>query len=606
MQSIKYWLFKKRDLLVFKLGIKPSKSNTKDLSFFIKKIEEFGLFFKKENKIDCSPEVLFDSNKKATKIFLLNRWHSIPDDQFRFWHTDWTLPEDQLFSWYPKNNIPFFPKIKIITTFNSDLLAFGPEIKIPWETGRMQYLSNLALNFYEQDNNTQTIYINFISQSLKSFFINCPYLGGVQWCNPMEVSIRAVNIIFTLSLLNDEPKLKYLFPEIISSLKNHSSFIKSYLETSATPNNHYLSNIVGLLYLDIFLSQKDLLEMKATIQGALNDFRAQMFDDGSFYEGSSSYHSLNLEMLDHIYLISDFLKIDLAEKSGLKEKATKLFFACSTKDSYLNIGDNDSAKFVFSNNLADKKQDHKKIIVQSFPDFGLIVAKTCNSLVSLRCFNYKKQLQPSGHFHDDQLSVSIKIDGEDILVDPGTGGYTSNSDLRNYLRDSSNHSTFSIQTASKDSSQLFQTKIPKIFKSNIFFKNDVERGIITMIGECAELYDEILLERSRVIKIFKKINSSGFESIEKIKIIDQVKASGKGKVLPEGIKVFWNFILAPNVLINQVGIRIISSIKLTEEGSFFSKNYLSVNRTSKLTGNLFLTDIKPSQTATTIIFFKPS
>jgi hypothetical protein len=315
-------------------------------------------------------------------------------------------------------------------------------------------------------------------------------------------------------------------------------------------------------------------------------------------------------MLDHIYLISNFLKIDLAEKSGLKEKATKLFFACSTKDSYLSIGDNDSAKFVFSNNLSDnlsdRKQDHKKIIVQSFPDFGLIVAKTCNSLVSLRCFNYEKQLQPSGHFHDDQLSVSIKIDGEDILVDPGTGGYTSNGNLRNYLRDSSNHSTFSIQTASKDSAQLFQTKIPKIFKSNIFFKNDVERGTITMIAECYELYDEILLERSRVIKIFKKINSRNIESIEKIEIIDKITAYGKGKVLPEFINVFWNFILAPNILVNKQGIKIISSIKLKKEGSFFSKNYLSVIRTSKLIGKLVLTDIKPSQTATTIIFFKPS
>lgn len=341
--------------------------------------------------------------------------------------------------------------------------------------------------------------------------------------------------------------------------------------------------------------------MKVAVQDALNNFKVQMFDDGSFYEGSSCYHKLNLEMLDHVYILSYFLKIDLAEKSGLKEKANKLFLACSTKDSYLSIGDNDSAKFVFSSRLTKPEHCYKKIIVESFPEFGLVVAKSEKILISLRCFNYKKQLQPSGHFHDDQLSVSIKINGEDIFVDPGTGSYTSNASLRNYLRDSSSHSTFSIKSETNNFDQLFQNKIPKIFKSNIFVKNNIETDTITITGECTELHDEVLIERSRVVKIVKKIDTSGFESIEKIKIIDNIKASGKSSLFQKDIKILWNFILAPNFLVNNFGTKIFSTINLKKESSLFSESYLNVCVTQKLTGHIILTNRNRSKTVTTII-----
>lgn len=49
-----------------------------------------------------------------------------------------------------------------------------------------------------------------------------------------------------------------------------------------------------------------------------------------------------------------------------------------------------------------------------------------------------------GHAHNDKLSFELCIDGEDIFIDPGTGVYTSNPHLRNYLRSAVAHSTLRL------------------------------------------------------------------------------------------------------------------------------------------------------------------
>ena len=52
---------------------------------------------------------------------------------------------------------------------------------------------------------------------------------------------------------------------------------------------------------------------------------------------------------------------------------------------------------------------------------------------------------PMGHRHNDQLSFELNVGGVDFLVDPGSGTYTPNPDLRNRLRSSSSHNTASVE-----------------------------------------------------------------------------------------------------------------------------------------------------------------
>lgn len=70
----------------------------------------------------------------------------------------------------------------------------------------------------------------------------------------------------------------------------------------------------------------------------------------------------------------------------------------------------------------------------AFPDFGLYVLHGAGVHISFRCAKHLRADAPSGHTHDDNLSVSF-FDGEDHLIaDPGTYVYTSLPEERNRYR----------------------------------------------------------------------------------------------------------------------------------------------------------------------------
>jgi hypothetical protein len=49
-----------------------------------------------------------------------------------------------------------------------------------------------------------------------------------------------------------------------------------------------------------------------------------------------------------------------------------------------------------------------------------------------------------GHAHADALSVTASLRGKPLLVDPGTGNYTADSDLRNRFRSTKSHNTITF------------------------------------------------------------------------------------------------------------------------------------------------------------------
>ncbi len=67
----------------------------------------------------------------------------------------------------------------------------------------------------------------------------------------------------------------------------------------------------------------------------------------------------------------------------------------------------------------------------AYPDFGLYIFRSSHLYLAVRCgaIGYN-----GAHAHNDQLSVELSIDGEDILVDPGTYLYTPLPERRNEYR----------------------------------------------------------------------------------------------------------------------------------------------------------------------------
>ena len=69
----------------------------------------------------------------------------------------------------------------------------------------------------------------------------------------------------------------------------------------------------------------------------------------------------------------------------------------------------------------------------AYPDFGLYIYRSNRLYLSIRCGSVG-QNGNGGHAHNDQLSIELNIDGNDVITDPGTYLYTPLPARRNEYR----------------------------------------------------------------------------------------------------------------------------------------------------------------------------
>lgn len=480
----------------------------------------------------------------------------------------------------------------------------GYDVKYIWELGRLQHLPQMALAAIERDGKDRDRIVDEIKNQFIDFVVhNKPYFG-TNWTCTMDVSIRAINIITTIELLESADNISLDFLKcynIETYLYIHGEYILSNLEWFDDRNNHYLSNLCGLIYISTYLeSNKELnLWLGFSVSQLLSESKRQFNNDGSNFEGSVSYHSLSLEILllsyfrmslikpevlDIIvnYTNHDFEKLSInrtKRKSYILENSASLLnykseleiFKCTLKkaldflifisdDDYRFplIGDNDNGSiinlspitydgsnnfhyncikrilnfaykfmfvdldpalvgneyayfdlfyinndFIFGNTPVNCKKNIKgsnvfsynkevinnkdSIIVshninhndvefeyKSYSDFGIIIWKANSFIMTLRTAN-KNIEDAMCHFHADQLSITLVIDGVNVIKDPGTPSYTSDIVLRNYYRSHFSHHGFndSIKDNSNPFSKLNIVRVQTLSSSKKTFYGKV-------------------------------------------------------------------------------------------------------------------------------------
>src|SRR3989442_824413 len=137
------------------------------------------------------------------------------------------------------------PSPRVATTGTRGLTG---EIKIPWELSRGHHWVALASAYALSRDRS---YLDALKEQWKDWLRANPAEHGVNWLVPMEVAIRAINWLWTLSILERATGADCGSDEIRRSLKEHGIFIDARLEYSERPSDHYLGDLVGLLYLGL-------------------------------------------------------------------------------------------------------------------------------------------------------------------------------------------------------------------------------------------------------------------------------------------------------------------------------------------------------------------
>lgn len=240
----------------------------------------------------------------------------------------------------------------------------GVDIKVPWELARLQHLPHLAWGFVlatagHDGFEPPVAYRTEIRDQILDLLASNPPGHGVNWACPMDVAIRAVNMLVAVDLARAhgaEFDAEFL-AELEAGVLAHARHVAANLEWHPLHRgNHYLADIAGLLVMAAYLPPTPESDRwLAFAAGELVAESARQFGaDGAGFEASTCYHRLSAEMV--VYGLAFLLGPSgrrlsapmVPEDMGWRLRRMAGFSRDITKPNgrVVQIGDNDNGRFL--------------------------------------------------------------------------------------------------------------------------------------------------------------------------------------------------------------------------------------------------------------------
>ncbi len=337
----------------------------------------------------------------------------------------------------------------------------GTDIKIPWELSTCQHFILLGEAYNMTENERYAVeYCNQIADWIK----NNPVRYGPNWAVTMEVGIRIANWVVALLYFVKSRELNdVFFATLLKSAREHGRHIMANLENiSLITSNHYMGNIAGLYMLSVLCPVlKESKEWKAFAKKELEkEIFRQTFGDGWDFESSTAYHRLVTEMFLYPFLLAGYLGEPFSNNYAKRlKRMIEVLGECAKPDGTApQIGDNDNGRFLVfradrdfaylrTDYLLETASSNSRIALEvngsksvSYAHAGRYLFRSPRIYMMVSA-GPKGQAGLGGHAHNDVLSFEFNVDGEDIIVDPGTYCYTGDPESRNRFRSVSSHNT---------------------------------------------------------------------------------------------------------------------------------------------------------------------
>jgi hypothetical protein len=368
--------------------------------------------------------------------------------------------------------------------------ATGGDVRVLWELNRLGHLITLA----------QAFVVTGDESFAEEFFVQVRawsdqnQMGfGPNWNCAMEVALRAMNLLVAFQLLRGakgftEERLTMM----LTLFEQHGRYIRRHLEFSyIATSNHYLSDVVGLLWLGVCLPELEEADewREFGLREMLREMDKQVSLDGAHYESSTGYHRFVLELFTYSFILCRTNSIEIRDDYWQKLRSMVEYVLC-----YLRpdgeaplIGDADSGLVmpIAHHSAADhgyllgiaatlfnepafkiNNQPTEEILwllgEEALRTFrGLATAATGAGTSAgfsqagtfiLRDRDAYLLFNVSGaglsgrgsHGHNDALSLEVTACGTSFISDPGTYVYTGDLSLRHQFRSTGYHSTVEV------------------------------------------------------------------------------------------------------------------------------------------------------------------
>ncbi len=380
--------------------------------------------------------------------------------------------------------------VKRLSTTEILDLEHSSDIKVPWELSRFHQVWWLGKAYWLTRNEQ---YAQKFGALVEDWIQHNPIGQGPNWANAMEVAIRSCNWIAGYYFFCESSSLTPKFwIEFLKNLIHHGRFIEHHFEIGWRNGNHYLSNLVGLLFLgalfhSTLLGKRWLRFGKEQLEREL--FK-QVTADGVDYEKSTSYHRLVLELFTNAAVLCQKLRDPFSDQSMRRlERMFEFTLHYTRPDGSAPLwGDADNGR-LFRFMMNDDVNNHRHMLSvgsvlftrhdfkalagsfaqdclwlfggegferyqllrgepeplrsKGFADGGVFIMRTDNSHLFIDAGDLGMN-GIGGHGHNDTFSFELWIDGSSFIVDSGTYSYTFDPAARQEFRSTRAHNAVMI------------------------------------------------------------------------------------------------------------------------------------------------------------------
>ena len=367
------------------------------------------------------------------------------------------------------------------------------DCKLVWEPSRHHQFVTLA-RAYRVTGDVR--FAHALQMEWGSWLDNCPFGYGMNWRSPLELAIRILNWTWAYDLALESGTFNGDFgARVRHSIYLHLWEITRRYSQASSANNHTIGEAAGVyVAATYFHSLANTARWADEAKHILErEIVAQTFTDGINREQAFSYHCFVLQFFLICGLLARNARQDFSERYwSLIEQMLDFAATISAGGEPPMYGDCDDARVL---GLGGGHKDVRSLLAvgavlfargewktiagewtetaqwllgESYRETWKHLSERAYVLRSKAYANAGLYLLQSGeantpdrisvifdcgplgfktiaaHGHADALSFTLRIGGEDVLVDPGTYDYFTYPDWRNYFRSTAAHNTIQI------------------------------------------------------------------------------------------------------------------------------------------------------------------
>ena len=418
----------------------------------------------------------------------------------------------------------------------------GSDVRVLWELNRFNHSLTLARAYAVTGD--ERLSREFFRQ-LEGWREQNPLGRGANWACAMEVALRSMNLLAAFEVFRLSPELtEERLMMMLTTLEQHGAHIRRNLEFSyIATSNHYLSDVVGLLWLGIMLPELESARRwrEFAFTEMLKEMDKQVLPDGADFEASTGYHRLVLELFLYSFILCRENNIEIEERYWHKLLRMIEYVRAILRPDGLSplVGDTDSGRALpvrtrtaddhayllalgatlFNEprlKVTDKAPEELLWVLgsggvrafeslpatkapepsRSFPHAGTYVMRE-RDLYLLFNASGVGAMGRGSHGHNDALSLEVSACNVSFINDPGTYVYTADLEERNLFRSVRYHSTVEVDGAQQNTTNP---------DTPFVMGNEAQPRVV--LWESAADYDLIRAEHRGYARLSEPVNCS--------------------------------------------------------------------------------------------------